>query len=176
MPLCPTWPWSGCAEGCCQLRALHSWRSEWFGGGGWTWGSPLNGNTEANGHGYYLQRVGGLSNLSDSLCRGWDNPTGLPATGSVGWEGPPGVRRVLRVSGSSQEECSSEQQVEVAAEKGSSPGHHTAAGLRGDGTDGPGQGDKGQARRLRVGTVQNIGPEQDRNMQACSGWEWPPGT
>lgn len=30
------------------------------------------------------------SPVCQSLCRGWDDPAGLPATGSVGWEGPSG--------------------------------------------------------------------------------------
>lgn len=84
-------------------------------------GSPWNGNTETDGPGFYLQRAGGLSSLPVPLQR-----LGRPCrTASHRLSGVGGAFRArwgLRAPCRGQEECSSEQQVEVASGKGSSPG------------------------------------------------------
>ena len=182
MLLCPAWP-------CCGQAALVRlcWRpvlsskcctpgeGGQLGGGGWTWGLPLDGNTETNGHGHDLQRVGGLSRRSYSLCRGWDTWQECQPQAQWGGEGPPGARWALRVPCGGQEECSPEQHVEVTAGKGSCQGitqHH----LRGDTRLGQVAQTREVRDRLAAGMEQDICPEQAGMGKFALSGEWPPGT
>lgn len=84
--------------------------------------------------------------MSDSLCRSWDSPKGMPATGSVGWGGVSWGQ--VGAEGSTEFRksvfLSSKQ---IASGKGSSLSIYTAADLRGDGR----LGQMAQARDVRPG-------------------------
>lgn len=115
MPLRLPGPGQAVPKACGQLKAGQ------FAGAGWTWVHHCMATLRQMGT---VTIPSGL--VGSSVCqlppRGWNGPAGLPTTGQWGAEGTSGARWAPRVPCRGQEGCSSEQQVEIAAGKGSGPG------------------------------------------------------